>query len=50
MITDPTTLICVRCEKKWTPPHKCDVTHGDILVRVVKTEDYEGDSEHDNED
>lgn len=46
----PTTLICVRCLKKWTPPHSCDVAYGDIRVKVVRTEDYEGDSEYDSED
>lgn len=36
-----TTLVCVRCLKEWVPPHSCDVAHGDTLVEVVRTEDFE---------
>jgi len=40
-----TTLVCVKCLKAWTFPHECDVVSGETLVRIVKTEDYEIESE-----
>jgi hypothetical protein len=49
MTLTPTTLICVRCLKKWTPPHSCDVAYGDTLVKLIRTEDYKGEAQA-NED
>jgi hypothetical protein len=39
-----TILICIRCDKEWVHPHRCDAAYGDTVVRVIKREDYETES------